>query len=336
MNLLLFVLILGGTAYGVLHGQDIGALREALAQCRTDWLVCAAGCVLLFLLCEAADLHILLRSFGYGIGPASSFSAACIGFFFSSITPSSTGGQPMMVYYLRQKGGVPVSVSSVALLVMALAYKSTIVVCGLVLSVAAPGFLRESLGGMQFLYWIGFLITAGWSAFLMLLVFRSSLARGIAVWLLTVLEELRLLKNREAIQTELELSMDLYRDAAAHLRRAPGVMLGAAGIMLLRRAALFSVTYCVYRAMGLVGSDWLAIAALQAVIALAADMLPLPGGMGITEALFARVYGALFGALLVPGMILSRGIGHYAQLLLCAVVSLAALALLNRPAREDT
>ena len=165
---------------------------------------------------------------------------------------------------------------------------------------------------------------------------QQRIARAILVWIMTVLEELRFLKNREAIQTELELSMDLYRDAAAHLRRAPGVMLGAAGIMLLRRAALFSVTYCVYRAMGLVGSDWLAIAALQAVIALAADMLPLPGGMGITEALFARVYGALFGALLVPGMILSRGIGHYAQLLLCAVVSLAALALLNRPAREDT
>ncbi len=328
-NALLFVVILGGTAFGVLYGQDFGALRDALGRCDRAWIAAAAGCVALFLASEAGCLHLLLRSFGMEVRLGASLATACIGFFFSSITPSSTGGQPMEVYYLRRRG-IPVSVSSVALLVMALLYKSALVVCGLAVLALAPGMLVSAMGSMAFLFWIGLAITAGWTAFLGFLAFRPSIARAAAVWVLTVLEELHLMKNREAVQTELEVAMDMYRDAAAHLRRSPGVLFGAFGIMLLRRASLFSVPFCVYHALGLAGNGWLTVAALQVLISLSADMLPLPGGMGITEALFAKVYGAIFGPLIVPGMILSRGIGHYCQLLLSAVVSLIALERVNR------
>ena len=63
---------------------------------------------------------------------------------------------------------------------------------------------------------------------------------------------------------------------------------------------------------------------LQAVIALAADMLPLPGGMGISEALFLKIFAPAFGALLLPAMVLSRGLGYYSELLISAVFTGAA------------
>ncbi len=64
-------------------------------------------------------------------------------------------------------------------------------------------------------------------------------------------------------------------------------------------------------------------------------MLPLPGGMGVSEALFAKAFGTVFGGLVLPGMVLSRGIGHYFQLILCGCVTMLALALTNRKKRED-
>ncbi len=312
----------------------MGELKAALARCRTDWLICAVSCVAVFILCEATALWVLLDSFGMGLRKGTTFFTACIGFFFSAITPSSTGGQPMEVYYLRKKG-IPVSVSSAILLVMAAAYKLVLSVVGLGLLIIAPGFLKAHLGGMMFLYYIGLALTAGLTALLFLFLFRPGIARGILIGGMTVLEELHLLKDREIRQRSLEMSMDVYSDASEHLRKCPGVLLEVLGIMLLRRLALFSVTWCVYRALGLSGSGWWSIILLQASISVSADMLPLPGGMGVSEGLFIKAFGAVFGAAVLPGMVLSRGIGHYSQLILCAAVSLTAIALLRRRHKED-
>ena len=61
------------------------------------------------------------------------------------------------------------------------------------------------------------------------------------------------------------------------------------------------------------------------MISVAVDMLPLPGGMGISENLFLTIFEPLFGAALVlPGMMICRGISFYTQLLISAVMTAAA------------
>lgn len=322
------------TIYGVFRGEDMGELKEALARCRTDWIVWAAGCVLAFLVCDSLDMWLMLDSFGMGLGPVTCFLSSCVGFFFCAITPSASGGQPMQVYYLRKKG-IPASVTSVILLIASVAYKLTLVLAGLGLMLFGRRFLRAELGGMLFLFRLGMLLTAGWTAFLLLLLFRPKVARGIMIWGMSVLEELHLLKNREKHQASLEVAMDIYADAAEHMRKRPGLMLGVFGVTVLRRAALLSVTWCVYRALGLTGGSWPVILLMQAIISICADMLPLPGGMGISEGLFLRVFAGTFGSLALPGMVLSRGVGHYGQLIICALFTLLAVVRVNRTPKEN-
>jgi len=61
------------------------------------------------------------------------------------------------------------------------------------------------------------------------------------------------------------------------------------------------------------------------------DMLPLPGGMGISENLFLDIFQPIFGeALILPGMVVSRGISYYTQLLLSAVMTAASTFLLRK------
>ena len=80
---------------------------------------------------------------------------------------------------------------------------------------------------------------------------------------------------------------------------------------------MFAVTWFVYKAFGLSGSSAFVIIILQGTISVAVDMLPLPGGMGISEQLFLRIFLPIFGSkLLLPGMLLSRGLGYYTELLL--------------------
>ena len=80
--------------------------------------------------------------------------------------------------------------------------------------------------------------------------------------------------------------MDMYNDTAAYIRQHPMLMLNVFLITFGQRIALFTVTYFVYRAFSLTGTPMITLITLQAVIAVSVDMLPLPGGMGISETLF--------------------------------------------------
>ena len=67
-----------------------------------------------------------------------------------------------------------------------------------------------------------------------------------------------------------------------------------------------------YLAFQLSGESMFTIVSLQGMISVAVDMLPLPGGMGISENLFLTIFEPIFGeALVLPGMLVSRGISFY-------------------------
>ena len=62
--------------------------------------------------------------------------------------------------------------------------------------------------------------------------------------------------------------------------------------------------------------------ALQAVVYIAVDMLPLPGSQGITELMYMAVFGNVFvGGSLTLSMCVTRGINFYMLLLVSAAVA---------------
>ena len=82
-------------------------------------------------------------------------------------------------------------------------------------------------------------------------------------------------------------------------------------ITLTQRVMLFMVTWFTYRAFGLSGESMLTVLLLQSLISVAVDMLPLPGGMGISENLVLEIFEPIFGTgLILPGMVISRGISY--------------------------
>ncbi len=95
-------------------------------------------------------------------------------------------------------------------------------------------------------------------------------------------------------------------------------------ITFIQRFALFAVTWMVYRAFGLSGTAAADVVLLQAVISVSVDMLPLPGGMGISESLFLKIFAPVFASLTLPAMVLSRGLGYYSQLAISAVFTIVA------------
>ena len=153
-NGLLFAAVLALTLYAVFHGEDLGDVTEAIRACDGRWLLPAVGCVLAFIWGEAVVLWLLLRSSGQRLGPWPCFLVASAGFFFSAVTPSAGGGQPMQVYFLRRER-VPVPVSAVILIAVTITYKLVLVIVGLGMVIFRLDFLRDHFGGTMVLFWLG-------------------------------------------------------------------------------------------------------------------------------------------------------------------------------------
>ncbi|MDO4298477.1 MAG: lysylphosphatidylglycerol synthase transmembrane domain-containing protein [Lachnospiraceae bacterium] len=328
-NAAIFILVFALTLWGVFHGEDLGEMRDAIYECRLVWLLPAVVCVFIFIWGESMIIWDMMCSYGIKLKKGICFLFSSVGFFFSCVTPSASGGQPMQIYFMK-KEKIPIPISTVVLMIVTITYKMVLVIIGLGIVLFARGFMEQYLGGILPVFYLGLGLNIFCVTFMILLVFHPFLAKQILVKGLWILEKLHLLKHREGRLTKLEASMDMYHETADYMRGHSWLMIRVLAITFVQRIALFAVTCFVYRAFGLSGTGWMTVLTLQSVISVSVDMLPLPGGMGISETLFLAIFPPVFGDLILPGMVLSRGLGYYTELLVSAVFTLVSVVVFER------
>ena len=308
-NVLFLVLIFAGTIYGVFHGEDIGQISDILQTVNPWWLIPGVVCVVVFIWGESIIIHYMMRNLGVNVGRGTCFLFSSVGFFFSCITPSASGGQPAQIYYMKKKK-IPIPVSTQVLLIVTITYKLVLVLLGLVLNVVC-------VAGM------------------VLFAFHPSLAKAFVVKGSRLLEKMRFLRHKKSREEKLAASMEKYNQTADYMMGHFGMLVVVFIITVVQRFSLFAATWFVYKAFGLAGASAGLIILMQGAIAVAVDMLPLPGGMGISEKLFMEMFLPIFGSkLLLPGMILSRGLGYYTELIISAVFTIVANFVIGRKTDE--
>ena len=317
-NVSFLLVVFGLTVYGVFHGEDLGAMAEAIRSSQIKWMIPGVCLVVFFIWGESIIIWYMMRSFGIRLKKRICFLFSSVGFFFSCITPSASGGQPMQIYYMK-KEKIPIPVSTVILMVVTITYKLVLVVIGLGILIFGRGFLHRYLEGILPVYYLGLTLNVFCVAFMTILVFHPVMAEDMLLKGMDLLERMRLMKRKEARRQKLKDSMEVYRETAAYLKEHKKVLFHVIVLTFLQRIALFSVTWFVYLAFRMHGTSLLDVILLQAVISVSVDMLPLPGGMGISETLFLNIFATVFPGVLLPAMVLSRGLGYYSQLLISAL-----------------
>ena len=329
-NVAFLVLVFVGTLYGVFYGEDLGEIFRILKTVNLWWLIPGIICVVIFIWGESIIIYYMMRTLGIQLKKWTCFLFSSVGFFFSCITPSASGGQPAQIYYMK-KEKIPIPVSTLVLMIVTITYKLVLVVVGLGLVIFGQGFIHKYLWSIRHVFYLGSMLYVFCVTAMLVLVFHPALARTIMVKGLALLEHTHLLKKRAARLEKLNLSMDKYRETAVYLKDHKMVLANVFAITMFQRFALFAATWFVYRSFGLSGFPAGVILLLQAVISVSVDMLPLPGGMGISEKLFLMIFVPVFGArLLLPGMILSRGLGYYTELALSAFLTIVANFVLGK------
>lgn len=323
-NLIFLAIVFAATLWSVFSGENIGEIIADLATADIRYLVPAVFCVLFFILGESVVIWYLMHS----LGRKAVFSHCClysfIGFFYSCITPSASGGQPMQVVAMR-KDKIPVAISTVVLGIVTITYKMVLVLIGLMVLLFRPAGVMKYLEPVKGLIWLGLGLNVVCIVGLLCLVFEPNAAKCILRGIFSVINRIRPPKHPEKQTELLEQITNQYRGTAQYYSRHKKIIFQVFLLTFLQRCFLFFITWLVYCSFGLSGSSMPVVVTLQAMIAVAADMLPLPGGMGVSEHMFLEIFLPLFGTdLLLPGMVLSRGISYYTQLLVSAVMTIAA------------
>lgn len=295
-----------------------------MSQAKPGWLLACVLMVLGFIGCEAWIIHDMFAKLDIRTGRGECFLYSCVGFFFSCVTPSASGGQPAQMVYMKKKG-IKVSTSTNVLMWVTILYKMVLVIIGLGLIMFRFGFIREHMKQTAWLFYLGIFLNVVCVAFMVLMWIKSEWLENIGKFGIALLHKLHIGRRRSKKRRKLRRFIQDYDNSFLALRGEIGLIAKSFAITFLQRIMLFAVTGFVYFSFGLKGFSFWDIIILQAVISIAVDMLPLPGGSGISEHLFMVVFAGIFkGEMLIPGMILSRGIAYYVQLIFSAVMTVVA------------
>lgn len=345
---LLFPLLLCLTLSVILRETGITQIGTCLAACSARRLLPAIGCMLLFVLCEAANLKRCLQlsaprhesSLICGSENAGAETAAkgeteteaetvsfrkqaipyaLAGFFFSGITPFSSGGQPMQLYAMH-RDGISTARGTVSLAMELASFQAASVTLAGAGLLYFHTFILERSGLAASLLLLGFATNLALLSLLLLAIFLPDGILRIIGAIAALMQKLRFAKAAQFRAAADNWAAD-YQGCAACLRGTPQKAVLLFATSLLQLAAMHSIPYWVALSLGVHSVTFLQVTALQAVLFLVVSLIPLPGGTGASEGGFLLLYTSVFtGSALETAMLLSRFASFYLPLLVSGLL----------------
>lgn len=322
LSIVLFLLLAGLTFYAICKGNDMTKVIAAIRKMDVRYFIGAAALGIFFVSAEGCMIWYLLRPLDEKTRFFKCIKYSFIGFFFSGITPSATGGQPMQLYHMN-RDGLRASDSTVVLMAVAVIYKFVLVVMGLFMLVFGYGRLSEYLGQYIWLYYLGLFLNTALVVILLIVIFCPGLFKSIVFHGEKLLVKLHILKHSQERIEKLSGFADRYHSTVQFYLKNKRKIAVVVGFTVIQRASVFFLTYLVYRGFHLSGTGMLTVMMVQASVYIAVDMLPLPGAQGITELMYKTVFAGIFpGSFLTASMCVSRGINFYFLLIFSALLTM--------------
>lgn len=319
-GLIMLAVLIALTFYMLLRNLELQELWRVICSANPWYLLIGFGMVLLFLAGEGQCYRVMLRGLGEQVRFLPSFVYACVDFYFSAITPSATGGQPAVVYYMG-KDGIPVAKGGMVLLLYTVVYKAVLMTLGLVSICLYPRLILEGEWYFKLLFAFGVTVNIVVMAVFLLAMFSNTLMLRVCRFLVVFGHKIRLVRHPADKLTALEHHLEEYRQSAAYIRRNPAMPLQVYGWATAQRLAMFLVSFWVYRSLGYTQLSPVYLLVIQVLISIAVDSLPLPGAVGAAEKMFLTLYSTIYAAgQLEPALLLTRGLNYYGCLILCSMI----------------
>lgn len=313
-NLYLILLLVSFSIliYFCVDDNNLLTLLDNISALNWAWLGAACGFMLLSWAIDAFIVKILTNSVckqKYTLKNA--VKVTMVGQFFNAVTPFCLASQPMQILTMSQQKidtGYALSVVVRKFII----YQTTLVFYLVTTMFFSYSFFADKIPEFMNLVILG---SVSQSLVVLLIAFftvKKNLTLRLISWFLRVLSRLNLISEPEENMKSVKKQMNIYVENNKSIGENPKLTLKAFFLTCLQFTAIFSISFCIYKAFNNPGFDIIDMISGQAFVMTTAANTPLPGGSGAMEGSFLLVFRVFFSPNNVkPAMLLWRFITYY-------------------------
>ena len=155
-------------------------------------------------------------------------------------------------------------------------------------------FVYQQLGGVMWVVRVGWLINFSVIPLIVLATWKRNWIQKFAIWLISLLNKIHLVRNREASIDKVTEVLDTYNKAMHDLLKRPGQITIQFLCSFASLLAMTATVIFVYHAFGQHGTHWYQLLTLSCLLYVSASYTPLPGASGAQEGGFVVYFGRIF------------------------------------------
>ncbi len=322
LNYTVLILLMISTFWVIFSKLELNSFSAVLKRSDPWYLIGGIICMMVFWAIEAGILDILLKR----VHPKTKFWTALkitlVGQYYSFLTPFASGGQPAQLYELH-KDNIPLTSGTAVLVSKFILFQVTVTIYSLVLTMLKVHMIIGDLRAASTFVFAGLFINTIGLTVIIIIIFNSDKMKRIVEKIILWLHNIHLIKKPDKHIIRITKFIDEYDRCLQNYKDDGALTLGLFLATVIQLTAFFSVTFFVYKALGLSGATIYHIITLQALLYIAIAFIPSPGTVGAAEAGFAMLLKAVFSTnLITVALLLWRFISYYFGLIVCGLFTL--------------
>lgn len=318
LSILFFIVVIFLTFYSIFSGDSIDLVISNIKLVNIKYVFICMLLIAAYFIFQGLYMKLILKSLNKKITLSKGIFYSMVEFFFSAITPSSTGGQPVQLYYMN-KDKISMKKSLITLILNTIYFKLTLIILGIIIMMFKSGILLSDKYLLIF-FIIGFTVDLLVIIFCYLLLYKQSIIKKILRFFYSFKNKLSKDKNVDIEQT-VETKLNDYKNEVNYIKSHKKEVFIGFILTLLQRMFLFSVSYVIYKSFGLNKYNYFELVFIQISVQIAIEAMPLPGGTGVSEYLMNYAFINIFGANKAStAMMLTRAFSFYIPIIFCLIL----------------
>lgn len=301
--------------------DDPADIWNAVCSTSPVYMLLSVGCMVIYWILESVNLHLVAKEVFPKQKFKDSVSVSLIGQYFNCITPFSSGGQPIQAYYLV-KFGVPLGSTLTVLLSKFIVYQAMLTVFSVVILFFRIVYVVDTSPMMLPLVIIGFIVNSAVIAGLLMLAFFKKPTVKIAHFTIRLLGKLHIVRDVEAKLKFIDDEMEMYYKNFQFIKKRPLLILKLCFFTIIQLLVYFCISFVIYLAFGLSGTDFVTIISCQAFVLMISAFVPLPGALGAAEGSYVLFFKDIFGGFVHLSTVIWRFLTFYLAIIVGMSVSL--------------
>ncbi|MGP1489316.1 MAG: lysylphosphatidylglycerol synthase transmembrane domain-containing protein [Peptoanaerobacter stomatis] len=318
-NIIIMALLIFITFKYLITGFTSKDIFKAIKNADGKLLVFSIVLSIIYILCEAFNTKNMLQSYGYKTDIFRTAMYAFSGYFFSGLTPSATGGQPMQVLIMK-KDNIKISHSSLILMIELCVYQFVTVIMAVIGFYYNYDYIFSKKGLNVWIIYLGIFINLLIFLFIVFAIFSERFIKFIRRIAFFAINKLPL-SEKDDKKNIINKGLDDYRNSSIFIKKNKKLVFIILLTTTIQVTVLYTISYIVYRSLGFNNFAYYRIIFLQALAYVSVSSLPLPGAIGVSEKLFQFLFLSVYSKdVITDALVLTRGANFYVLFAISALI----------------